>query len=161
MLKSSFIKTLIFFSFCFVGWLSHAQESTEKSSGAIHVEVKTKSGKKLALQKDSVICRLFRKSTQFPNGTVPVSDVVKSKQDSVGSIVKCDFNNLSPGTYAVTVFHDQNNNGKLDTDDVGFPKEPYGFSNNARNRTFGPPTFKDVSVLVKDAVVKVEIKIGL
>lgn len=36
---------------------------------------------------------------------------------------------LTPGNYAVSVFHDANSNGKLDTF-VGIPREGYGFSNN-------------------------------
>lgn len=50
------------------------------------------------------------------------------------------FHNLAPGKYAVSAFHDENDNGKLDTDVVGFPTEGFGFSNDARG-TLGPPTF--------------------
>ena len=46
------------------------------------------------------------------------------------------------GVYAVKVMHDVNENGELDTNFVGMPKEPFGFSNNARGN-FGPPTFAD------------------
>jgi uncharacterized protein (DUF2141 family) len=45
------------------------------------------------------------------------------------------------GEYAVSVFHDLNGNGELDTNAIGIPGEPYGFSNDARGR-FGPPKFK-------------------
>lgn len=49
---------------------------------------------------------------------------------------------LCPGTYAISIFHDENNNGKLDKNFIGIPREPYGFSNNPRIR-FGPPGFND------------------
>jgi uncharacterized protein (DUF2141 family) len=39
---------------------------------------------------------------------------------------------LAPGTYAFTAFHDENSNGKLDTNFLGFPKEYFGISNIAR-----------------------------
>ena len=39
---------------------------------------------------------------------------------------------LPPGVYAVSCFHDVNGNGKLDTNLLGIPTEPYGFSNNVR-----------------------------
>jgi uncharacterized protein (DUF2141 family) len=42
--------------------------------------------------------------------------------------------------YAVSVFHDENANGTLDKNMRGIPKEPYGFSNNARGK-FGPPSY--------------------
>lgn len=45
------------------------------------------------------------------------------------------------GTYAVQLYHDKNDNGKLDTNLFGVPQEPYGFSNNARG-TMGPPDFE-------------------
>jgi Uncharacterized protein conserved in bacteria len=48
------------------------------------------------------------------------------------------------GTYAVALYHDQNDNDELDTDFLGRPKEPYGFSNNARG-TMGPPDFEEAA----------------
>ncbi len=42
---------------------------------------------------------------------------------------------------ALSVFHDLNGNGKLDSNAFGMPKEPYGFSNNAA-ASFGPPKFE-------------------
>lgn len=44
------------------------------------------------------------------------------------------------GDYAIGAFHDVNDNGELDTNGAGIPKEPYGFS-NGRKGTFGPPSF--------------------
>ena len=45
---------------------------------------------------------------------------------------KCSFSipNLNPGKYAVRYYHDENLNGKMDTNLVGKPTEGYGFSNN-------------------------------
>ena len=37
---------------------------------------------------------------------------------------------LPAGSYAVQVIHDENDNGKLDTNFLGIPSEGYGFSNN-------------------------------
>ncbi|MEO8365152.1 MAG: DUF2141 domain-containing protein [Pseudoxanthomonas sp.] len=42
------------------------------------------------------------------------------------------FNHLKPGSYAVMISHDENGNGKLDTNVMGMPLEGYGFSNNPR-----------------------------
>lgn len=48
---------------------------------------------------------------------------------------------VNPDTdYAVTVFHDLNENQKLDKNLLGIPKEPIGFSNDARPVT-GPPSY--------------------
>jgi uncharacterized protein (DUF2141 family) len=40
--------------------------------------------------------------------------------------------NLHPGKYAVRYYHDENMNGKMETNLVGKPKEGYGFSNNVK-----------------------------
>lgn len=40
------------------------------------------------------------------------------------------FKDLVPGTYAVMISHDENGNGKLDSNFLGMPTEGYGFSNN-------------------------------
>lgn len=45
---------------------------------------------------------------------------------------------LAPGSYAVMVYHDENGNGKLDTNALGMPKEGVGTSNNHQ----GIPSFK-------------------
>lgn len=45
------------------------------------------------------------------------------------------------GKYAVTIFHDVNQDGELSTNFIGIPKEPYGFSNNPKS-SFGPPSFE-------------------
>ena len=51
------------------------------------------------------------------------------------------FDDLKPGKYAVRYYHDENLNGKMDTNLVGKPVEGYGFSNNVIGR-FGPPAFE-------------------
>ena len=39
---------------------------------------------------------------------------------------------LPPGQYSAMVIHDENDNGKLDSNIIGIPTEAYGFSNNPR-----------------------------
>ena len=58
------------------------------------------------------------------------------------------FKGLEAGSYAVKLFHDENDNGKLDTNLVGIPSEGYGFSNNAGS--MGPASFKDASFSIND-----------
>ena len=43
-----------------------------------------------------------------------------------------ELRNVPPGTYAIETYQDLNNNGKMDFTLVGIPKEPYGFSRDAR-----------------------------
>lgn len=53
------------------------------------------------------------------------------------------FRGLPSGSYALSVVHDENSNGKLDTF-VKIPREGFGFSGNPPIR-FGPPTFREAS----------------
>lgn len=66
---------------------------------------------------------------------------------------------LPEGTYAVSVFHDENGNSELDKNMLGIPKEPYGFSNDASG-TMGPPSFEDASFKVagEDTNINITLK---
>jgi uncharacterized protein (DUF2141 family) len=58
-----------------------------------------------------------------------------------GELVSAEMQ-LPPGEYALSIFYDSNDNGELDTNFIGIPKEPVALSNNARPK-FGPPKYKD------------------
>lgn len=60
------------------------------------------------------------------------------------------FERLPPGTYAVSVLHDEDGNRAMKTGLFGIPKEGYGFSRDARG-TFGPPGFGDASFALRAA----------
>lgn len=65
---------------------------------------------------------------------------------------------LPAGEYAIAVFHDKNGNGEMDRNFIGLPKEPYGFSNNARG-TFGPPKWEKAKVSISEQNFALNIKI--
>jgi uncharacterized protein (DUF2141 family) len=60
--------------------------------------------------------------------------------------------------YAILVYHDVNGNGEIDFRLIGVPKEPYGFSNDAR-RVFGPPEYDKARIQVQREPVRFEIEI--
>ncbi|MCP4752880.1 MAG: DUF2141 domain-containing protein [Proteobacteria bacterium] len=63
---------------------------------------------------------------------------------------------LKPGRYAAAVFHDENDNKKMDQNFFKIPKEGYGFSNNAKG-SFGPPKYEDAAFSVGEEDMAVEI----
>lgn len=63
------------------------------------------------------------------------------------NVVTVTYTDLPAGEYAVKVFHDINSDSELNTSWIGWPKEPYGFSNDAMG-TFGPPSFEQASFKV-------------
>jgi len=71
----------------------------------------------------------------------------------------CVFKRTGLGEYAASVFLDKNGNGKLDTNAIGSPKEPWGVSKNARAKRFGPPLYNDAKFDYKGGPVTLEIKL--
>ncbi|MCA0132147.1 DUF2141 domain-containing protein [Winogradskyella alexanderae] len=69
-----------------------------------------------------------------------------SKISNNGCVVT--FENVPEGIYAVSIFHDENDNDKLDSNIIGIPKEDYGCSNNAKG-FMGPPKWKDAKFELK------------
>ncbi len=67
------------------------------------------------------------------------------------------FDNLESGIYAISSFHDKNENGKMDTNFLGIPKEPVACSNNAKGK-FGPPKFKDAKFMISTDHTQIKIK---
>ncbi|WOK08716.1 DUF2141 domain-containing protein [Imperialibacter roseus] len=102
--------------------------------------------------KGQVMVGLFDKEDNFLKK--PVKGV-SAKATAEGQ--ELVFENLPYGEYAVSVIHDENENGELDTFLV-IPTEPYGFSNNVMGK-FGPPSFEQTKISFKKDT-SVEIKLN-
>ena len=65
---------------------------------------------------------------------------------------------VPPGRYGVTVIHDKNANGKLDSNMIGMPVEAYGFSNNPN--VMRKPTWDEArfEVGVQDAAIAITLR---
>jgi len=50
------------------------------------------------------------------------------------------FDEVPEGRYAIAIYHDENLNGLMETNERGIPREGYGFS--TKNKIFGRPKFK-------------------
>lgn len=58
-----------------------------------------------------------------------------------GDLVRTELQ-LPLGKYGLSVFYDSDNDGELDTNFFGMPREPIALSNNAVGK-LGPPEFED------------------
>jgi 4,4'-diapolycopenoate synthase len=65
---------------------------------------------------------------------------------------------LPPGTYAVSVYEDLNDNHKLDHNAIGIPREPVGASNNPKGR-FGPPRFSECAFSLGNSARTIAINV--
>jgi uncharacterized protein (DUF2141 family) len=91
----------------------------------------------------TVDCAFF----DSPDG-FPIEVLLEAKNVMVIKVrhteARCDFEDIPPVTYALAVIHDENMNGKLDTNWLGIPKEGYGFSNDVKG-LLGAPSFSAAS----------------
>src|SRR5215471_5131722 len=73
----------------------------------------------------AIYCQLFADAKGFPRKVSKTTAVVRAQiQDGSAT---CAFANVSPGSYAVAVYHDENGNGRLDRGILGIPKEGLEF----------------------------------
>lgn len=68
------------------------------------------------------------------------------------------FKDVPKGMYAISMFHDENDNNKMDTNFMGIPKEAYGCSNNAKG-FMGPPKWNDAKFEMKNESISLVIKL--
>ncbi|MFA6061815.1 MAG: DUF2141 domain-containing protein [Gallionella sp.] len=95
-----------------------------------------------------LMIRIYDADISFPKGKYIREINLLAGSDHTATTVS----DLPTGKYAIAVFADINQNGKLDRSFIGKPSEPYGFSNDARH-LFGPPDFNEASFELKDAAV--------
>jgi uncharacterized protein (DUF2141 family) len=91
----------------------------------------------------TVDCALFNSPVGFPTEALFSATkvmVIKVRKTEA----RCDFEDIPPGTYALAVVHDENMNGKLDTNWLGIPTEGYGFSNDVK-ALLSSPSFSAAS----------------
>jgi uncharacterized protein (DUF2141 family) len=115
-----------------------AVASAPSSCPGIHVKILN-----IRNSTGTVDCALFESPVGFPTEFLRSATnvmIIKIRKTQA----RCDFEDIPPGTYAMAVIHDENMNGKLDTDWLGIPTEGYGFSNQAEGAS-GVPSFSGAS----------------
>lgn len=75
-----------------------------------------------------------------------------------GDTATFTFKDVAPGRYAVLVTHDENGNGRMDSNAIGMPLEGYGFSNNPN--VMRKPTWDEASFEVgaDGAAIAIELR---
>lgn len=91
-----------------------------------------------------VRCLVFTSEPGFP------TDEAKAAARAEGVIVEgravCRFADVGAAPFAVSVMHDEDDDGRLGTNFFGVPTEGVGFSNGAKSGAFGPPAFSRARV---------------
>ncbi len=99
---------------------------------------------------------LYSSEDGFPVDLSKAKKFIQARIESQGASVS--FDNIKYGYYAISVYHDQDSNGEINTNFLGIPKEPVGVSNNAKG-LMGPPKYEDAKFYFsKDITVEISIK---
>lgn len=100
-----------------------------------------------------VMVALFADADGFPERSAQGARI----EAGSGTVVAV-FKSLAPGRYAVSAYHDRNDNAKLDRGMFGIPKEPYGFSRDARGAA-GPPEFRDAAFTLPESGARITVNL--
>ena len=65
--------------------------------------------------------------------------IINAEHSAKSGEITMTFENVKPGTYAIMVIHDANDNKRMDREANGMPKEHYGMTGD--DMTMGPPSF--------------------
>ena len=88
-----------------------------------------------------IYLQLFKGESAFAEGQALIANITPARQGTV----TVSFHDLKAGEYALRYYHDENDNGKLDTNLFQIPTEGFGFSNDARP-VMGPASYADMKV---------------
>ena len=108
-------------------------------------------------KKGKIAVAVFKNNEDFIKEK-PYFDNSYSKADLKCGTMKIKLK-LKPGVYGITVLDDKNNDGKMEYNFIGMPREGYGFS-NFTDRVLRRPEFKKFDFLIgeNDKTVYVKMK---
>jgi uncharacterized protein (DUF2141 family) len=108
--------------------------------------------------KGQIRAALYQGAKGFPNDASQAIQTQAADIDPQALSAQIVFKDLHEGVYAVSVFHDENMNQKLDKNFMGMPKEGYGASNNPKKK-MGPPSFEETNFQSNGTDQSLEIKL--
>lgn len=105
-------------------------------------------------REDKLVVSIYDSESSFKSRDAFVRATVAANSGAL----KYRNDDLKPGYYVVTVFHDLNNNAKFDKNFLGMPKEPYGVSRNAKEQ-YGPPKYENARFYYDGSALSLSIKV--
>ncbi len=135
----------LFFSF-FFGLFpkQNAENSTHKTQTFATLTISVENCKS---NKGKLFVALYDKEKGFLKENLAIKKKIFAVQKGKTEV---SFENLPLGKYAFALFHDENNNTKLDKNFLGIPTEGYGFSNDARGTMSAPSFAKSAFEITKN-----------
>lgn len=138
------MKTLgLIFGLVFTGFVATAQENNGISITVTIENVLSDKGK---------ILGALHSTETFMKGPGILNEV----KNAVKGEVTLTFSEVTPGTFAIMVLHDSNNNNRMDYEANGMPKESFATSGNLE--PYGPPTFNSAKFEVANEDLEFRIR---
>ncbi|MFP4458437.1 MAG: DUF2141 domain-containing protein [Candidatus Zixiibacteriota bacterium] len=109
-----------------------------EDSGEIIIKVEN-----IKEEKGKIYCSIHDKAKGFPRDAESQMEGEIVEVNDVDSVY-VSFEKIPYGKYAISLFHDSNDNGKMDYNLFGIPKEGYGMSNNPEIK-MSVPSFEECS----------------
>jgi uncharacterized protein (DUF2141 family) len=106
--------------------------------------------------KGCVRIAVFRNATDFEEEKNAVYDEVIPLSSTAS--IRRQLPLSGPSSYGIALYHDLNNNGKLDRNGLGIPKEPYAFSNNPAVK-WQAPTFSEIAFVPNEVSGRLQLKL--
>jgi uncharacterized protein (DUF2141 family) len=151
LISRRFSKLFFLLALCLLWLPSNGFAQTECPS--INVKIKN-----ISNSTGVVACAIFESAEGFPDKFMKFASKIMITQIE-GEDASFEFSDILPGKYAIAVIHDENYNGKLDSNFFGIPKEGYGFSSGAEV-TLSAPSFSDAVFLYDGGVLEMSISLS-
>ena len=107
-------------------------------------------------QQGKLYLGLFDTDVHFPHAGKERT-ALTMELDGIQNTAYIVFSNLPPGKYALAVYQDINGDNKCNTNAIGYPKEPFGFSNNIRPVLSAPSFSKTAVHLDMDTQIRIKL----
>jgi uncharacterized protein (DUF2141 family) len=106
-------------------------------------------------KQSEIYVALYNNEKDFKRKTNAIDSLIVSAPEN-DSIVT--FKKITSGTYAIAIFQDMNNNGKLDTKGFNIPLEPVGISNLTKEGKLSIPIFRKAKIEINsDTTVSIPL----
>ena len=134
---------------------AHAQEAQPATDGVAEAVLTTLTVKLTGLKVGGVVKIGVYASEAAYNSGKATSGAEVAVTDTVMTV---EIPGLATGEYGLKLYHDRNDNDKMDTNPFGMPTEPFAFSNNAKGN-FGPASWDKArfEVTAEGAVQAIEL----
>lgn len=137
-----------------VAYSSVAENAPKKQGKALEGELILQV-RGLRSDKGHLMLALFDSNASFPKVASRSAVIAISYRSATWRVPS-----LALGKYAIALYHDENDNGRLDKNLLGIPREDYAFSCGAK-AILGPPRWRTASFAVNTGMNVQTINLGM